>query len=554
MKSICDNIPAIVFWSVAIFVSLTYIGANGLWGAEDRWAEIVREMRLTGDYFHPCINGVPYFDKPLLGYWFIVLAAAITGQLNETTVRLPSAIAGLLALGATINIGRRLWSEKQARTAGWILLSTYGFLFWARTGQADMEDMAAIILAVAWYWARRDKPGFLSYLVFYLICFLGAQTKGLAAITVPVIVMLPDLLRQKRWKSYLSLSHVLALGLGLAVYLAPFVYSEMTRTGYQSSGLRMAFRENIVRYFRPFDHKEPFYIYFYHLPKLIFPWTPLILAAMWTAYTSFRKLDWPSKWLTIATIFIFLFFTVSGSRRAYYILPIIPFCALIASLYFTMQKEEKWNRWVLGIQMWVFVVIMATEILSPAVWPVIKVHIGFIAPKRLVFATALLGFIALEPLVLERVYPGLLARVIATEKQLTPSIVMAVIIVGGFFAWQHHLFDTYRSMKPFSRELKEKIDKLSSDNIAFYRKLPVKMLFYLDLPKPALQLNDTESLRGFLSLQSKTRVLVSNGQYQKELIDVLPDEMAMRPTMKEKVYPWEKMEKYKVWIIRSEAK
>jgi 4-amino-4-deoxy-L-arabinose transferase-like glycosyltransferase len=554
MKSIRDNIPAIVFWSVAVFVSLTYIGANGLWGNEDRWAEIVREMRLTGDYFHPCINGVPYFDKPLLGYWFIALAAAITGQLNETAVRLPSAIAGLLALGATINIGRRLWSEQQARTAGWILLSTYGFLFWARTGETDIENMAAITLAVAWYWARRDKPGLLSYLIFYLICFLGAQTKGLAAIAVPVIVVLPDLLRKKRWKSYLSLSHVLALGLGLAVYMAPFVYSEMTRTGYQSSGLGMAFRENIVRYFRPFDHKEPFYIYFYHLPQLIFPWTPLILAAMWTAYTSIRRLDWPSKWLTIATTLIFIFFTISGSRRAYYIIPIIPFCALMASLYLMMQREEKWNRVVFGIQMWVFVVIIAAEILSPAVWPVIKGYIGFIASKGLVFATALIGFIALAPLVLERVYPGLLARVIATEKQLTPSIVMAVIIVGGFFVWQYHIFDTYRSMRPFSRELKEKIEKLSLNNIAFYRRFPAKMLFYLDLPEPATLLNDAESLREFLSSQGKTRVLVSEDQYQKELIDILPDEMAMRPTMKEKVYPWEKMEKYEAWIIQGEAK
>jgi 4-amino-4-deoxy-L-arabinose transferase-like glycosyltransferase len=550
MKSIRDNIPAIVFWSVAVFVSLAYIGANGLWGAEDRWAEIVREMRLTGDYFHPCINGVPYFDKPLLGYWLIALAAAITGQLNETTVRLPSAIAGLLALGATINIGRRLWSEKQARTAGWILLSTYGFLFWARTGETDMENMAAITLAVAWYWARRDKPGFLSYLVFYLICFLGAQTKGLAAIAVPVVIVLPDLLREKRWKSYLSLSHVLALGLGLVVYLAPFVYSEMTRAGYQSSGLGMVFRENIVRYFRPFDHKEPFYVYFYYLPKVIFPWTPLILAAMWTAYTSFRRLDWPSKWLTITTTFIFLFFTVSGSRRTYYILPIIPFCALIASLYLMMQKKEKWNRVVLGIQMLVLVVIIAAEILSPAVWPVIKVRIGFIAPKELVFATVLIGFIAMAPLVLERVYPGLLARVIATEKQLTLSLVMAVIIVGGFFVWQYRIFDTYRSVRPFSRELKEKIAKLSPDNIVFYRKLPVKMSFYLDLSKPAILLNDTESLRDFLNLQGKkTIVLVSNSQYQEEISNVLPNEMVMRSIMKEKLYPWEKRKKYEAWII-----
>src|SRR4030042_6843389 len=115
MKSIRDKIPATIFWSVAAFVLLWYIGARGLWGAEDRWAEIVREMRLTGDYFHPCINGKPYFDKPLLSYWFIALVAAVTGRLDELTVRLPRAIAGLLGLWATMNLGRRLWGRQRDR-------------------------------------------------------------------------------------------------------------------------------------------------------------------------------------------------------------------------------------------------------------------------------------------------------------------------------------------------------------------------------------------------------------------------------------------------------
>jgi len=554
MKSIRDNIPAIIFWIVAAFILLWYIGARGLCGPEDRWAEVVREMRLTGDYFHPCINGKPYFDKPLLSYWFIALVAAVTGRLDEWTVRLPSAIAGLLGLWATMNLGRRLWSDQRARTAGWILLSTYGFILWSRTGEADMENMTAIILAVAWYWARREKPGFLSYFVFYAICFIGAQTKGLTAIVVPILVVLPDLMREKRWKSYLSVSHFLALIAGLLLYLGPLMYAEVTKSGYQSSGLGLAFRENIVRYFQPFDHKEPFYVYFRYLPQLFFPWIPLLVAAFWAAYAHFKKLDWPSKWLTISATLIFLFFTLSGSRRSYYILPMLPLCALMASLYFDWEKEEKCHRQVLGIQTVLLVIVVAVEILSPAIWPLVKARTGFEASKELIFVTVFLGFMALVPLILQRIRPGLLSRVAGSEKKLAPLIIMSVIIMGGYLDWQEKIIDKYRSIKPFSMELKAKIGDLKPANIAFFRKFAGEILFYMDLPEPALLIESSEQLNDFLSSEAKTKLLISHSDYNKELLAALPEWVPEQPTLKEKIYPWEKMDKYEAWIIQNERK
>lgn len=557
MKSIRDNIPAIIFWSVAVFVLLWYIGARGLWGAEDRWAEIVREMRLTGDYFHPCINGRPYFDKPLLSYWFIAFVAAVTGRLDEWTIRLPSAIAGLLGLWATMNLGRRLWSAQRARTAGWILLSTYGFIFWSRAGAADMENMTAIILAVAWYWARREKPVFVSYFVFYAICFIGAQTKGLTAIVVPILAVLPDLFRENRWKSYLSFSHVLALVAGLSLYFCPLLYAEMTKSGYQSSGLGLAFRENIIRYFRPFDHKEPFYVYFHYLPQLFFPWIPLLVAAFWAAYAHFKNLDWPSKWLTISATLIFVFFTLSGSRRSYYILPMLPLCALMASLYFDWEKKEKCHRQVLGIQTLLLVIIAAIEILSPAIWPVVKARTGFVAPRELMFATVFLGFIALVPLVLQRIRPGLLSRLTGSEKKLAPLIVMSVIIMGGYLDWQEKIVDQYRSTKPFSMELKAKIATFKSYDVGYFPEFSrgvSELLFYLDLPEPVLIVKNNEELNEFLSSEAKARILISHGDYNKELLDALPEWVSKESTLKEKINPWEKKKKYEAWIIQSEQK
>jgi 4-amino-4-deoxy-L-arabinose transferase-like glycosyltransferase len=553
MKPTRIDWPTILFWGAAALMVFSYLGSTELWGAEDRWAQIVQEMLRTGDWFHPRINGEPYPDKPLLGYWFIAVVAVVTGRLDETIVRLPSAIAGLVALWATMNLTRRLWGKETARTAGWILLATNGFLFWARTGEADMENMAAIMLAVAWYWARREKPGFLSYLVFYLICFTGAQAKGLTAVVVPIVAILPDVLVAGRWKSYLSISHFLALAIGLMSYLSLPVFADLYRGGYNDSILWLAFRENVVRYFNAYDHKEKWYVYFGYVPILLFPWIPLFVAAFWRGCLFFKKSDWPAKWLMFSVVLIFLFFTCSGSRRSYYILPVVPFSAILMARFLAMPDDEKWNRLVLAIQTGMLIVIAAGEILSLGAWPVVRNRMGFVAPPILIAATAAAGAIALILFVIEHLRRGTFSRILAAQPRLAPLIAMAIVLMGMYFCVQTPARASYASTKNFSMELKSRVGSLPSDSIAFYRKIPNKVLFYLNLPGPTLKPRDVESLKEFLA-QGRTRVLISDSQYRKELVDAFPGGVIPEPTLKEQTYPWEKESKYEAWIIPSEGK
>ena len=53
------------------------LGDREVVSEELRFAEVAREMRATGDYFHPTINGKSYYDKPLGSYWLIVAASQI---------------------------------------------------------------------------------------------------------------------------------------------------------------------------------------------------------------------------------------------------------------------------------------------------------------------------------------------------------------------------------------------------------------------------------------------------------------------------------------------
>src|SRR5271166_3727861 len=76
----------------ALILYLPGLGRPALWEPDEgRYAEIAREMYLTGDYVTPRDNFVRYFEKPPLVYWAEVAAMSTFGA-NEFAVRLPAAL------------------------------------------------------------------------------------------------------------------------------------------------------------------------------------------------------------------------------------------------------------------------------------------------------------------------------------------------------------------------------------------------------------------------------------------------------------------------------
>ena len=65
---------------------------------ETRYAEIPREMVKTGEWVVPRINGIRYFEKPVMGYWLTAASIKAFGE-NNFSVRLSTALStGLVAI------------------------------------------------------------------------------------------------------------------------------------------------------------------------------------------------------------------------------------------------------------------------------------------------------------------------------------------------------------------------------------------------------------------------------------------------------------------------
>jgi len=520
---------------LAAVVTFAGLGVRGLWRQEARWAEIPREMMLSHDYFHPAIGGESYNDKPATSYWPVVLAARLIGRLDELAVRLPSAVAGLVLVACTLWLGRRLWSPLTGRLAALLLLSCFGYLQWARTGMPEMENAAAVLLAICWYVAHRDRPGFVAFLGFYLIMFVGALLKGLPAVILPLIAILPDLWSQDRWRRYMTPSHALAAAIGCVIYLAPFVYGAYTRTDeFSASGIALVFRENIVRFIRPFDHEGSVYLYLYYLPFLFLPWSPLLIAAIAYLVAIRRELDRDSRWLALAALLILVFFSLSGSRRSYYIIPLLPFCALLVAIFLTQPDRPRLaslRRAALAFQAVVIIAGIAIQLAGPLIagpiaarWS-IQLSPEIIRSMRHIGLSAAVGGLvvfALARLGRSRM-PGIEALTIA-----------AAVLMGGFAVWQLNLVDAYRRDRTFLQDVAARTTNFPGDAVAFYRTNSDLMLYYINRPVLPTILTTDQALRTFLA-QPGPRAVITRRAFIADF-----DAAHGPPTLEEPDVPWSK--------------
>jgi|GEM_PF-222885 len=592
----------------AALLLLAGLGGTALWGSEDRWAEIARMMIANRDFFHPCINGEIYFDKPLLSYWLIAFPALVAGGVTEFMIRLPSALAALAALLSTYWLGTQLRNKGVGLLAGWLLLTSLGFIFWARKGAADLENLAAIILAVAWYCHIRERAGFRNYLVFGLICVIGAHTKGLPAIGVPLAAVLPDLLRRGNWKKHLNWKVPAAAAVCLIVYLIPFVLAAVAPlpAGWQVPstfdaltmpvwaepyrkelcGLYLVWKENVLRFFQPFDHQEPFYSYLIHVPRILLPWTLLAVAALVWNLKHYRQLDPAAKWMLEAAGLVFLLFTASGSRRWYYILPILPFLALVIALFLDRVDRTKWRDWLYRFHQFALVLIGAVVTLT------IPLYFGWRALLRGLASYALnhhaekllnavrglqqfnvsaewqigltvIGILALLPWCWFRRRPETFAAMLPAEplRPWAPLMLSAAVLTFGLYVAGPLILEPYRTEKSFAAAVARRLqtEPAGLSQAAFYHKAPPAVLYYMKTaaPVPVVSPNaqpdkdeeDAAPLRHQLrpealaAAQPPIKYLIVPGRYFKEAAAALPSRCQLIPVVAESCWPWENHKK-----------
>ncbi len=202
------------------------------------------------------------------------------------------------------------------------------------------------------------------------------------------------LIERNRW--LFNWRSTIAIAIGFDDLCDPVSISRATMGS--SAGLAMVYRENVVRFFHPFDHRGPIYLYVYVIFALMAPWSALLPAALVQVHHERTAKAAQARSDRFALIFFwatFVFFTVSGSRRSYYILPILPAGAILVARLLTSSAPQRlcawsWNLLVVGYAVFVAVAIAGFALLLPpsAILPGALARLPD-APDRLVFAGAM---------------------------------------------------------------------------------------------------------------------------------------------------------------------
>ncbi len=526
-------------FAMGIFLLFYRLGLAPLGKAEGRIAEVVREMLIKRDFLHPTCLWVPYVTKPLVPYWFVIGITKLRGSLDEFTLRLPSAIGASFALMATYFLGGKIFSRQAALLATGILGTCLGFIQWGRCASPDMLNLAAIIVAIAWYWHWRQEPRPWTVFVFGCLVALAGHMKGMVGIVITLMVVAIEILLNRRLKGLMRPVVLVSLGAGLCLYLIPFLLSNWDNGAVGYNWLSTAFHETVTRAIKPFDHRGSPFMYLEFVPIWTLPWTPLFLAMLFLLFRRFPKQTTDTKWLLLSLIAIFGMFTLAGSRRSYYILPILPFCALITGVI--IEKgilTRRQTRSALRIQTWFFLLFSSLLILASG-WGLLS--------KDVPFTKEFIVVVLAHGLVILACATAAIFWLQRDKKRLTGLAMLtlstAFFTMAGISGVEKPLLDKAATEKTFLKHVRQVLLKEQRFTPAYFKlgtRARTRLSFYLHQDKPVKNFVDTSSVKDALSTRGDWLFILS-----REDKAMLMGSLSLEPHIKaeeiltERSLPWE---------------
>jgi len=297
---------------------------------EGRYAEIAREMLVTGDWVTPRYNGYKYFEKPPLQIWATASAFNIFG-VGDWQARLWTALTGFLTIVFIGFTGARIYSARAGWLAAVALASSPMWVIGGHINSLDMGLSAFLVAALCSLLLAQTSSNKTHSRNWMWACWafmaLATLSKGIIGIAIPGMVFAVYSITAWDWKIWKRLHIINGSILFLAITAPWFVLIAQRNPEF----LEFFFIHEHLQRFTQTAHSRTGPIYFF-LPLLLLgflPWIAQVPGAIAQTWRE-RNREFSSGWLLTCWFVVILgFFSISQSKLPGYIIPLFPALALI---------------------------------------------------------------------------------------------------------------------------------------------------------------------------------------------------------------------------------
>ncbi|MBI1884112.1 MAG: glycosyltransferase family 39 protein [Chlamydiae bacterium] len=434
---------------------------------EPRYGEAAREMKVSGDWINPRLNGENRWDKPVLFYWLILGAYQAWG-VSEWSARFPSALFGFLSVLLVFlwcwKNGERRWGYLSS-----LILATS--LEFAVVGRLSITDMTlsffqSVALIVAFESWRSNSNRYL--LLAYGASALAFLTKGPVGLILPALIFFVFLLMTKNLAFLKQARGVEGLIVFFAIALPWYLIEQYLYPDF----FRYFFLLHNVKRFTSdvLNRTEPIYYYFAVIAAGFFPWSIFLPRALWKTLRFYWKEPLPC-FLLIWGVVDLAFFSFSRSKLPTYILSLfLPMSLLVGRLWEDMLKGIRSKA-------------SKGEVFFLGVGALLVLGVGAYFWEKEFPGNSNQFLCAALPLCV--LFIGIcLASFWAKPSKIFSAIVLSFLC--GFFLGIHFLgpmFGKARSMKGFAQEI-QNFEKGRGEavQVAFYKMFKPSLVFYLQHP------------------------------------------------------------------------
>jgi len=319
---------------------------------EGRYAEIPREMVASGDWLTPRLNGIKYFEKPALQYWATATAFSVFGE-HHWTARLWPALTGFLGVIFTAFAAAALFGTQAGLVGGAVL---GGSVLWNVIGHVNTLDMGvSFFLAGAVFalcLAQCDQATLTENSrasrrwqdAAWVLLGLAVLSKGLIGLVLPAATVILYAMWQGDWGLIARIRPLRGLLILLAVTAPWFVAVSLANPEFA----RFFFIHEHFERFLTKEHGryQPFW---YFLPILLLGMLPWLGSLVQGLSAGLRRDPGrrfqAQRFLLVWVALVFVFFSLSGSKLASYILPIFPALAALIGLHLTRYAVARRIEW-----------------------------------------------------------------------------------------------------------------------------------------------------------------------------------------------------------------